>query len=167
MSKISQYTALTTPAGNDLLPIVDVDNLAMAASGTTQNITVQALLGTAGVGLTLQATTGVAGFALQNGTPTIASWTAPNDGQLHRAMFFASLVISSGETGGAINVGFTAPDGTVVAWGIFAAGQAAGYGYTQSPIVPAVVKAGTTVTISQGSPLTAGAAKLYAEIWGS
>lgn len=43
--KISQYSALTAPAANDLLPVVDVNDLTMAPSGTTKNITVGALGG--------------------------------------------------------------------------------------------------------------------------
>lgn len=44
MSKITAYTALTTPAGSDVVPIVDVSDTTMAASGTTKQITLSNLL---------------------------------------------------------------------------------------------------------------------------
>lgn len=44
MSKISAYTALTSPAASDVLPVVDVSDTSMAASGTTKKITVGNLL---------------------------------------------------------------------------------------------------------------------------
>lgn len=40
MSKISAYTALTSVATDDVLPIVDVHDLTMASTGTTKKITV-------------------------------------------------------------------------------------------------------------------------------
>lgn len=44
MSKITAYESLSAPLSNDLLPIVDVNDDTMAASGTTKNITVGNLL---------------------------------------------------------------------------------------------------------------------------
>ena len=40
MSKISAYAALTSPASGDVLPVVDVSDTSMAASGTTKKITI-------------------------------------------------------------------------------------------------------------------------------
>ena len=48
----------------------------------------------------LVATTGVNGFALQNGTPTILTWTPPNDGQVHRVLLIAQENVTVAETGG-------------------------------------------------------------------
>ena len=44
MGKITGYAALTTAAGNDVVPIVDVNDTSMAPSGTTKQITVANLL---------------------------------------------------------------------------------------------------------------------------
>ena len=44
MSKITAYTALTSPASNDVLPVVDVNDTSMASTGTTKKITVANLL---------------------------------------------------------------------------------------------------------------------------
>lgn len=161
MSRISAYTALTTAASNDVLPIVDVSDTSMAPTGTTKKIAV------ANLGIPLQASTGTAGYALVNGTGTIISWTAPADGALHRAALFGSLHCTVTATGGLINASWTGPDGTAATHTFYSAGQTAG-----SPIQPGgayliTVQAGTTVSIAQGSALTGGAASLWAEIWGS
>jgi hypothetical protein len=120
-------------------------------------------------GLALRAATPAAGVALVNGTPAILSWTTPNDGNLHRFQVFLSMDVISTYTGGQIVVTFTSPGGNSVAWGVYAAGAAtgAGWNYGEIFLAPTFVKAGTTVTISQGTALTAGAATLQAEIWGS
>ena len=44
MSRITQYATLSSPAAADVLPIVDVDDTSMAATGTTKKIAVSALL---------------------------------------------------------------------------------------------------------------------------
>jgi hypothetical protein len=44
MSKISAYAALTSPASGDVLPVVDISDTSMAASGTTKKITLANLL---------------------------------------------------------------------------------------------------------------------------
>lgn len=118
-----------------------------------------------GSGLQLQAATPVAGTALANGTPAILSWTAPNDGGLHRAVVFGVLDVAVQEVGGQVNVAYTLPDGTANSFAALNAGMGAGpanlFSYTF------VVKAGTTVTVAQATALTGGAATLWAEIWGS
>lgn len=114
--------------------------------------------------LKLQAATPVTGFALQNGTPSIISWTPPNDGLLHYAAIFACLDVTSAETGGEVDVNFTAPSGNAGS-GVLAGG---GHGVVTLPantyMVP--VKAGSAIAVVQGSALTAGAAKIWASIWG-
>ena len=47
---------------------------------------------------------GRTGFALQDATPTILSWTAQNDGNLHIAILAVVIKVSSAETGGAISI---------------------------------------------------------------
>lgn len=109
------------------------------------------------------ATTGLAGFALQNGTPTILSWTAPNDGQMHRAFLFVSESCTVAETGGSITWGFTPPTGVAkTGINVLAAGQAVGTYHFQDGCI---LGAGQTVSIVQGSALTAGAMLVWAEIW--
>lgn len=115
----------------------------------------------------LLAATPDAGFALQNGTPVILSWTAPDDGQLHRVSAICSIVISAAETGGVVAWEFTAPDGTAAGYDVSTGGQGTGWDYSSAAAHPAVIKAGSTATLTQTSALTAGAAKIWAEIWGS
>jgi hypothetical protein len=136
--------------------------LAVGAAG--QVLGVSGGLPAWGAGLTLLATTGAAGTALVNGTPTILTWTAPNDGALHRVVGAGGLVVTSTETGGQINLNFTDPAGNVRAKTLLAAAQGAGYQSFGFAFV--TVEANTTVTITQ-TALTGGAAVLYAELWGS
>jgi hypothetical protein len=116
-------------------------------------------------GLGPVATTGPTGFALQNGTPSIISWTTPSDGNLHRVTMFITWDVTSTETGGAFGMTWTAPDGGAGALALSAGGSAAG-AHTPTPF-SAVCRAGTTVTLAQTSALTGGAATLWAEMWGS
>ena len=121
-----------------------------------------------GSGLQLQAATPVAGFALQNATPNILTWTAPADGANHRAEIIGEVAISSGETGGQIQVQFTDPGGTsrtlqLVNGGLGSGVQVASFAGNNS----FVVKSGTAVNVNQSSALTGGAATAYLEIWGS
>lgn len=115
--------------------------------------------------LQLQKATPVAGVALINGTQTIVSWTAPNDGQLHRVVLFTTRDVTSGETGGAETVSLVAPDGTV--GGYTLSGGNAPTGVTSGTTQSWIIKAGTAFTLTQSSALTAGAAIRWAEIWGS
>lgn len=115
------------------------------------------------------ATNNPTGFPLQNATPTIISWTAPNDGQQHRAIVYLAQSVSSPETGGQVNVSTTLPDGTLSniagalgaghGTGAFIGGSSGGY--------QLIVGAGKTVNITQATALTAGASVVWAEIWGS
>jgi len=111
---------------------------------------------------------GTAGFALQNGTPNILTWTAPADGQMHRFMLISEMNVTSAQTGGEINVSFTEPDGVfrtrLLYTGTLAAGfvQPSGDTPTLTLVAP-----GSVTTLFQQSAQTAGAAVLWAEIWGS
>jgi hypothetical protein len=55
VTKISGYAALATAADNDLIPVVDVSDTSMSASGTTKNATVKAVLAGAARGVNLPA----------------------------------------------------------------------------------------------------------------
>jgi hypothetical protein len=118
--------------------------------------------------MTLQATTGINGYALVNGTGTIISWTPPNDGNMHRSVVFAMLNITSTETGGELAIEFYGPSsaGGNLAFGLFSPNLGAGWEGITSWI--AILSApNEPVAITQYSALTGGAAVLYAEIWGS
>jgi hypothetical protein len=123
--------------------------------------------------LQLQASTfplyGPAGFALQNGTPTIIQWTPPNDGLMHRFMIGVSFLVTSAETGGSLQVTYNDPGGGGRIRQLFAAGQAAGYynGQGTTPAMLTICEGGVPVIVEQSTALTAGAAVLWAEIWGS
>ena len=118
-------------------------------------------------GLTRVATTGADGFALENGTPTILSWTAPNDGELHTVFISAALAVSSALTGGEVAWSQTAIDAP--AWGDSFFGGGVGTGTYQASAGTVVLRGnGTdTVKVTQASAVTAGAAVVYAELWTS
>jgi hypothetical protein len=112
----------------------------------------------------LLASTPVAGYTLVNGTGTIFSWTAPNDGALHRVTIAINQIVTSIETGGATGLtNLTSPNGAVHSPGLNAGGAGAGLTQLTSSFF---VQAGTTVTFAQTSALTGGAAILWADLWG-
>lgn len=114
-------------------------------------------------GFRLVADTGAAGFALQNGTPVILSWTAPNDGRQHSVMVMGGVHCTSAATGGAVNYTGTRPDGSVANVTVVTAGQV--LGSTAGLSHNDVIEAGTTVTLNQSSALTAGAELVFATLW--
>lgn len=114
----------------------------------------------------LVADTGINGFTLQNGTPTILSWTAPNDGKMHRFTIFGILHCTVAETGGALNFNYEIPDGssnpnTSMNAGGSAVGVFAAPGSTNDKLI----QPGSTVLVQQTSALTAGAAVWWGQIW--
>ena len=115
-------------------------------------------------GLKLQAATPMAGFALQNGTPTILSWTTPNDGQQHRVIVYGEIHVSNAETGGQVNSAGMTPDGTSFTVLTFGGGQ--GVGVVRKNLDTWIIAPNTTFSLVQNTALTAGTAILWAEIWG-
>ena len=111
------------------------------------------------------ADTGINGFALVNGTPTIISWTAPNDGNLHPFVITGGTHVTVAETGGAVHGAWTLPDSTNASAGTDSGGRApGGFGWTSQS---GVIGPGQTVIVSQSSALTAGAATVWAQIYGA
>lgn len=110
------------------------------------------------------ADTGPSGFALQNATPTILSWTAPNDGKLHSVSLNSLIYVSSTQTGGQINASLTV-GGQPYSVLIYPQGANAGVHGMANIISDFVCDPGTTVTLAQSSAQTAGAATLYAQLW--
>jgi hypothetical protein len=114
------------------------------------------------LGLAKVADTGPNGFTLQNATPTILSWTAPNDGQAHTVIITSDLHVTTLEVGGQITFSVTFPDGSANAGvQVFAGGQAVG---VQGTIQGRLVQPGSTVTVQQASALTGGAAVSWHQI---
>lgn len=108
----------------------------------------------------LAANTGVAGYTLVNGTGNILTWTAPNDGAMHRVMLFVSINITSAQTGGVLALGGTLPNGTAFSGTFF--GNQSGQHQTS---LNWEVQANTTVTFSQNTAQTVGAAVLWADLF--
>jgi hypothetical protein len=117
-------------------------------------------------GLSEVATTGPGGFTLQDATPDIFTWTAPDDGNLHAVALYGEKYVSSTETGGEIGLTFTigGQTGTVDPWG-----GGGAEGIRPNGTVGAlniVVDPGSTVTLAQATALTGGASVLYALLYG-
>lgn len=85
---------------------------------------------------------------------------------MHRFTIFSNLDITVTETGGAVTYFYTPPVGAQQSHTLFAAGQGVSIPLPTN-LQPLTVAPGTTVTVQQTSALSAGAATLYAEIWGS
>lgn len=113
-------------------------------------------------GMQRVAATPQAGVALVNGTPAFLTWTAPNDGKNHDVLVFNSLSVTVAETGGLIQISFTAPSTAARQFPPFAGGAAIGDYYNFQSFT---VKPGTTVTVAQASALTLGAAQYWADMW--
>lgn len=112
----------------------------------------------------IMSTTALAGYTLVNGTGNVVtSWAVPADGALHRVLMVASLDVSSAETGGQLQLAATMPDGTAFTFNFFGTQGGGGHGTTQA----IHVKAGTTVTVTQTTALTAGAATAWVDLWGA
>ena len=117
------------------------------------------------IGLVRQATTGLAGTALINGTPTILTWTSPNDGLMHRVIIMGEVTTSSTETGGQIQAQYTPPTGGAQTATLDAGAHGIsvnGLSYFARTVGP-----NTAVNLVQSSALTGGAAIIYAELWAS
>lgn len=114
--------------------------------------------------LARQSATPNAGVALVNGTGNILTWTAPADGNVHAALLVCSQNVTSLETGGQVTLSYTSPDGTVITGSaIYPGGGAAGV----TPFSTLrLIASGSTISIVQNTALTAGAASVWAQIFG-
>jgi hypothetical protein len=163
---LTDNTDIATTAYADAAVTVETSR-AETAEALLAPLASPALTGTPTIGgnpvMRLLASTGTTPYTLVNGTGNIITAAIPNDGALHRVIVIAELIVTSNETGGLIE--FTYKDGggnnrtpTV------SAGGASSYGPYNAAFL---VAANQTVAVIQASALTAGAAVLYAEIWGS
>jgi hypothetical protein len=112
------------------------------------------------------ASTGLNGVALENGYPNILQWTAPIDGHLHMVWVAVHLSISADQTGGQL-AWAASMNGNFMSNIFDDGGHIAG---TETPLQicpgPFLLMPGDYVVLGQASPLTAGAATIYAEMWG-
>jgi len=140
------------------LPVADGGTDATTAAGALTALGAEQLLATT------YTASGLTGFALQDATPQILTWTAPNDGNQHHVRVDTNLYVTSAETGGAIQVTSTLPNGTAVAGLQHAAGLGTGFAHA---IIEYLIEPGSTITLQQSSALTVGAATLWAELRGT
>lgn len=112
--------------------------------------------------LFIAASTPAAGYTVINGTGPIPglTWTAPTDGQQHRVLLIASLSVATTEVGGQMRMAVTLPNGSTFNQNFLNSQVAGNY----SVSFTAQVQAGSTVTVSQNTALTGGAAVLWADL---
>jgi hypothetical protein len=114
------------------------------------------------------ATTGMSGYVLINGTGTILSWTAPNDGRLHAVQVYTLMSVTSATTGGDLQITFTDPTNNPKNTDWLYANRTVDDKSTDYPQwLHLLVHPGGTVTLTQNTALTAGAATIWAEFWSS
>jgi len=119
-------------------------------------------------GLAVLAATPAAGYTMINGTGTIITWTAPNDGNLHYVLVFSIKHVTSNETGGDVNLAFTNPAGGTKTTDFIGAGKTIDdYACDFPQWQFLVTTGGGTVTLAQNTALTGGASKVYAALWGA
>lgn len=153
---LDQIAALHPPAAAVAMNSKKLTGLANGAAATDA----------AAVGQVLQnvASTGTTGYTLVNGTGNILTWTAPNDGQMHRVVVIGQVKVTTNQTGGAIGLTFTYPDGSSSATGsVNGGGSNAGYHGLANVVF--LVAPNTTVTLAQTSAQSAGAAIGWFELW--
>ena len=102
------------------------------------------------------------GFALQNATPTILTATVPNDGRRHMILSTGFVVVTSLETGGAIQLAYT-QNGAGQTLALDAGAHAAGTFQYTGP-VEVFADPNTAASIVQSSALSAGAATTSAQM---
>lgn len=99
--------------------------------------------------------------ALVNGTPTIASIVTPSDGNPHIVTVASVLVVTTLEVGGLVTISFTI-NNLLETVTMFAAALAAGTYLNAADSIPC--DPGSTVTITQASALTSGAASIIGTV---
>ena len=118
-------------------------------------------MSSSGVSRVLRVGTPSAGFALVNGTPTIVTLTAPNDGREHVCIMTFFIVVTVAEVGGQLNLLGT-QGGVGFNSGVDLGGHAPGN--VSSAASTFTVDPNTAVTLQQASALTGGAATVFAAI---
>ena len=146
----------------------DTSIAANTASIAANSSAISALQATTGAMLQKVASTGTAGYTYINGTGPILSWTAPNDGQMHRVLLIGQIrSITVPQTGGAIVMSMEYPDGSgAPSPSVNAGGNGTGGFHAFSNSV-FLIQPGSTITLQQSTAQTTGSTVLWAELWAS
>ena len=104
--------------------------------------------------------TSATGVALINGTQTFLSLTVPNDAHPHLAFVSATKAVTTALTGG--QTAIKATEAPALAYSLLTTATAVGTAHSVASAL--LVAPNTTITVTQTTAMTAGAAKLYARI---
>jgi parallel beta-helix repeat protein len=136
-------------------PLLTANNLSDVASAATA----RANLAVSGI----VASVAAAGYTMINGTATILSWTAPNDGNIHLVSIFSLMRVISATTGAQVSLTFTDPSNTSKTTTWFSTTRSAdAYSADFPQWMHLMVKPNTAVTLAQTSAMTGGAATIWA-----
>ena len=113
--------------------------------------------------LPITAETSATGVALINGTQTFLTVTVPNDGKVHTAQVMVAKDVTATLTGGTTAFTVTPLVGTTIVTTTTTTSVGYHGGITTNATIH-LVKPGTTVTVTQSTAMTEGAAKVYAKI---
>jgi hypothetical protein len=113
----------------------------------------------------LQATTGSSGFTLLDSTPTLLTWSVPNDGQVHRVIVLGELVVTTTQAGGEVQLVFNDPAGNSRTESMWAGGLGVGANKVNGNCA-FMVGPDQTITLEQTSDQTSGSAIAYVDLWG-
>ena len=106
-------------------------------------------------------------YAQPDSSPTLLSWTAPNDGKNHGFYVTGTQHVASNLTGGAIAASFTDPQGgTGTIYLIGNSNTAGTYAFADGAFGGAIIGPGTSVQLNQYEAVTAGSGTVSASIWG-
>ena len=112
-------------------------------------------------GLVAVASTGAGGFALQNATPTIITWTVPTG--LWFYIVPTLLIVTSAESGGSVSLSTANGNDIIFLWAA-ALNPGIYRGYKIAAALSSLALAGDIVEVTQTAALTAGASTLYGAI---
>jgi hypothetical protein len=142
MSKITTYTALTTVAASDALPVVDISDTTMAASGTTKKVTAAALMAAGGALVVTDPAYagGAKGDGTTDDTAALTAWV----GAINAAAAGVNAVLPAGQ----YLISSSLPAITTPAVTIAGAGWAQSNNTIGSCIVAATALTGTMLTLS-------------------
>lgn len=117
-------------------------------------------------GLAKVASTPGTGFALQNATPNILTYTAPNDGNVHSVIVSSKAIAAGNPVGGGayVRVNGSQPYCATTSSNAYMITPSPGNG-VQYGMFEMTVQPGDIVTLDQIGALTAGTVQVYASIY--
>lgn len=152
----------TRSGGGGIKKITSADATRLTVTTATGTVTLTPKVSPAGI---VSAETSATGVALIDGTQTILSVTVPNDGKVHTLLALCGLKnVTTALTGGVLAYHWTLTSGTLFTQPTTGVTVGVHSRNIVGSFTAVTLKPGTTVTVTQSTAMTAGAAKVYAKI---